>query len=651
MGTNTSTNEQAFKSIVQQAPVGITIFRGQDMIVEMANETYLQIVDKTEEEFTGRSLYESLPEVRTIVEPLLNNVYKTGEPYYGYEFPVMLSRYGTKQLAWFNFVYQALRGADNRIDGVIVVANDVTELVKSRKSVEESHRQFSTLVMNSPIAMTIFRGKDYIIEMANQALMDNIWRKSADEVMGKPLLDVFPELRDQKYPELLNHVLETGVLHREKESFAIVRDEAFYLDYEYAPLREPDNTVTGIIVTVYDVTEKVIARKSLEEATQRLHLAMEATGLASWDLDLETRNILHTPRLAEIFGHDAGTRLSHEQMYKQVHPDHLEKIIKPALEKALRTGDYHYEASIIKADGSIGWIKTRGKVIYNEQRNPVKMIGTMQDITEEKIFSSELERQVKERTRELLEKNDELEKMNAELKSFAYVSSHDLQEPLRKIQVFADRIVQLEHENLSGRGKYYFEKIYRSAAVMRTLIKDLLSYSRASNNSLQYETVILADVNAEVKEEFREMIQEKDAIIHTNVQAAVTGIRFQLKQLFSNLLSNSLKFSTPGIQPRIEISGTVIPANTIPAPVQSNSQAFYHLQFSDNGIGFDPAYSEKIFDMFQRLNHRDKYEGTGIGLAIVKKIVDNHKGAIVASSQPGQGARFDIYLPLGNTVV
>ncbi len=635
-----------FEHIVKQVPIGITILKGEDMVVEMANETYLQIIDRPEEDVLGRSLYSVLPEVATSVKPLLDKVFKTGIPYNGFEFPVMLNRYGQSELTYFNFTYQPSKNDDNEIDGVIVVANEVTNLVKTRQSIEESERQFRNLVMDSPIAMTIFRGPEFIIERANHTMFNNIWRRKEEEVVGKSIVEAFPELKNQKYPDLLKAVYEQGHIHRENESMAIVGEELFYLDFEYAPLREPTGEVSGIMVTVYDVTEKVIARQTLEEAKERLQLAVEATGLANWDLDLRTNKVIHAPRMAEIFGHAPGTVLTQGELHAQVLPEDLERVLFKARRIAVETGVYKYEARIRLPDGNIAWIKTQGKVIFDEEGNPLKMIGTLRDITEEKAFEQELERQVQERTRELAVKNEALEKMNAELKSFAYVSGHDLQEPLRKIRIFSERIAELEADNLSERGKDYFGRIEKAASTMQTLIKDLLAYTRAGSSERVFEQRSMDELLADVTNQLKEEIEETGAEIISDKLGEAHIIPFQFVQLLLNLIGNSLKFTRPGVTPVITVRHLLVSGADVPQDHAVVDLQYHHLRVSDNGIGFDNEFRERIFDIFQRLNAKDKFKGTGIGLAIVKKIVENHNGFITASGERDKGATFDIYLPV-----
>lgn len=389
-------SEKRFRNTVMQAPVGIAVFRGPSFIVETANLVYLQIVGKTENEVVGHALFDVLPEVKDFVESLLQGVLLTGTSHTTSEYQVPINRFGKMEMAYFNAVFEPLKEADGRVSGVVVIATEVTSLVKAKHALAESELHFKNLVMQSPIAMTIFRTRDLVIEMANTEMVENIWRKKKEEVDGKKLLDVFPELRQQKYPALMMKVFDEGITIRENESVAWVEGNdglrKFYLDYEYAPLYEDDGIVSGIMVTVTDVTEKEETRQLLEVEEARLRLATEGTKLATWDLDLETGEIVHSPRLAEIFGHPPSTTMLHRQMRSQLHPDDLHSIVEVAFTEAMATSIYNYESRIIWPNQSIHWIRTRGKVIFNKEGKPQRMIGTLLDITEDKTKEAEVAR-------------------------------------------------------------------------------------------------------------------------------------------------------------------------------------------------------------------------------------------------------------------
>jgi PAS domain S-box-containing protein len=391
-----SESEKKFRNTVMQAAIGITVLRGPSFIAETANQAYLDIIGKTDNEFVGRSLFVSLPEIRETVEPILMEVLTKGTSFNTTEFAIPINRFGKTETGYFNFSYHALRENDDTVYGVIATVTEVTDLVKAKHALAESEKSFRTMIMQSPIPMTIFRGPEFIIEIANTEMFKRMWRREEAEVTGKKLLEVFPELKDQPYPEQLKKVYATGETYRDTESLAYVQGndgmKKFYLDYEYAPLFETDGSISGIMVTVNDVTEKVEARQRVEIEEARLRLATEGTNLATWDLDLQNRNIVHSARLAEIFGHASTVIISHEALRQQIHPDDLHTVVEKAFEEAIKTSIYFYEARVVWPDETIHWIRTQGKVIYNKDKEPQRMIGTLQDITDTKINEREVAR-------------------------------------------------------------------------------------------------------------------------------------------------------------------------------------------------------------------------------------------------------------------
>ena len=257
------------------------------------------------------------------------------------------------------------------------------------------------------------------------------------------------------------------------------------------------------------------------------------------------------------------------------------------------------------------------------------------------IANKELEFQNKEKEK----RANELLIANKEIESFTYISSHDLQEPLRKIQSFSGRIFVEEYDNLSAMGKYYVERTKLSALHMQTLINDLLAYSRTNTTQRKFVNSDLNQVVKETLEMLKEEVQDRDATIEIQNLCEVTIIPFQFRQLIQNLVSNSLKFSIPGQKPHITISCDFIKYDESSSIDFNLNTDHHHISIIDNGIGFEPQYKDKIFDIFQRLNDRKEYSGTGIGLTIARKIVENHNGIITGTGTLNHGAQFDIYLP------
>ena len=245
----------------------------------------------------------------------------------------------------------------------------------------------------------------------------------------------------------------------------------------------------------------------------------------------------------------------------------------------------------------------------------------------------------------------ELEIINKELHSFAYVSSHDLQEPLRKIRNFADRLLAKEIENLSESGKIYLKKIQSSSALMQQLIEDLLAFSRINTADRKFKCIDLNSIMDEIKIQFSEMIEEKQASIHSEGLGMAFVIQFQFRQLMHNLVGNALKFARPGTRPVLVIRSRIKTGEELETDNPSlkgkidSKMRYCHIAFEDNGIGFESRFKEYIFEMFKKLRPKEEYAGTGIGLAIVRKIVESHNGIILAQAKLNIGTTFDIYIP------
>jgi light-regulated signal transduction histidine kinase (bacteriophytochrome) len=274
------------------------------------------------------------------------------------------------------------------------------------------------------------------------------------------------------------------------------------------------------------------------------------------------------------------------------------------------------------------------------QQNETAFIAFLRDISKEKQIQSDL----LSKTRQLEYKNIELERTNKELESFNYVASHDLQEPLRKIHTFTNRILE-KPDDLSADHQIYFNKIISSSQRMQLLINDLLTFSQTSIIAANKEPMSLNKMMDEVKAALAHNIDEKSATIIYENLPVINVVHFQFVQLLTNLLSNALKYSRENQKPVVKISAEILLNEDMKPGIFLPFPAYTRIRMQDNGIGFESQYSEKIFDLFTRLHNKNKYSGTGIGLAICKKIVENHNGFISATSEPGVGSVFDVYLP------
>lgn len=312
------------------------------------------------------------------------------------------------------------------------------------------------------------------------------------------------------------------------------------------------------------------------------------------------------------------------------------------IEEAVSNGKSTFEGWRVRKDGSTFWAYTVITALHNDRNDIIGFSKVTRDLTQRKLAEDRL----KMYAEQLEQKNRELERSNSELSSFSYVASHDLQEPLRKIQAFGNLIQQRDVASLSDTSKDYFDRMVKAAIRMQNLIDSLLEFSRTTTARKNFENTDLNVLLDEVRKELGHRIEEKKAVIETAHLPTLTIIPFQFRQLLSNLISNSLKYAREGVTPVIEIKADYIKARDLNAKGALPGKDYFQFSVADNGIGFEQEYAEKIFELFQRLHGRNEYTGSGIGLAICKKIVENHHGFMRAESLPEQGATFYFYIPV-----
>jgi len=382
-----------------------------------------------------------------------------------------------------------------------------------------------------------------------------------------------------------------------------------------------------------DLDKMQLANNRLTVLNESNNLAEIVGNFGSWQFNIESNVFTFSDNIYRLLGCEPQSfTKGQDDFLKFVHAEdraYFEDITTKRLEKD-NLPSFTYR--IIKRDKQLRYFRTTGRIVTNKSGEKI-LIGTTSDVTEEVLASLSLEQQ-----------NIELEASNKELLAFNYVASHDLQEPLRKIQTFISRLSEKEYDSLSDSGKEYINRIHSSVERMRILIDDLLQYSRATKTEKVFEKINLNDLLENAKFDLAQSIEEKGAVIESEKLPRMTVIPFQIQQLFINLIGNSLKYSKENTVPQIKITYkrvTALEENQIP---KNTKDKFCKITFEDNGIGFEQEYAEKIFILFNRLHNKNDYAGTGIGLAICKKIVENHKGFIFAEGKPDVGSIFTIYL-------
>nr|WP_294924514.1 CHASE3 domain-containing protein [uncultured Flavobacterium sp.] len=355
---------------------------------------------------------------------------------------------------------------------------------------------------------------------------------------------------------------------------------------------------------------------------------------STWQWDLETDKIDYSDNQFRLLGVQPNSFVPNKDSFMDfVHPEDKEAIAA-SMEGIINNKELPFiYYRIIQPNNETRYFKSTGKLLVDQQGSKI-LLGINFDITDEHLLNIQLK-----------DRNNELEKSNKELASFNHVASHDLQEPLRKIQTFISRIPEADKAIMSDNANEYILKVETSAKRMRILIDDLLLFSRTNTTKKEFIKSDLNELLENAKSELAVIIDEKKGIFKVGKLPKLYVIPYQIEQLFINLIGNSLKYSQNGIAPQISINCQEILSNEYPELMDQPFKKFYKIMFTDNGMGFDPQFKENIFVLFQRLHSKTEYPGTGIGLAICKKIVENHKGYIIADSKPGQGSVFTVFLP------
>lgn len=551
-------------------------------------------------------------------------------------------------------IYIRSFGKAQYVDGkpvsIIGALQNVTEQMLIRQQIEASEQNLRSLVESAPFPIGVYIGREMRIKLVNQSILD-AWGKGPD-IVGRLFSEVLPELADQGIYKQLDDVYMTGVPFRARNRRVDLwidgQLQTYYFNYDYMPLYDADGQIYGVMNTAADVTDLILAKQQVEQTEATLRGAIELAQLATWSVDIRKNTITYSPRFMGWLGFSEATK-NLDEAYESL-PDEDRRAIIEVVDEVIRPGaSGHYENEhpvVNRLTGEVRIMHARAQVQYDADGNPAFLSGTAQDVTEQRRVQHDLERLVQERTQQLQASVQDLRRSNENLKQFAYVASHDLQEPLRKIQSFSDILVSQYADQL-GEGITFLERMRSAAGRMSMLIKDLLTYSRISTRRETIATVSLNDVMDGVLTTLDLLIGETSAVIELDNLPEVQGEPSQLGQLFQNLLSNALKFRKPDVAPVIQIRVEPVAAGNLPPTVKpTQTAAFYHrIDVVDNGIGFDEKYVGRIFQVFQRLHGKNQYGGTGIGLAISEKVAANHGGAITATSRPGQGATFSVYLP------
>ncbi|WP_114749336.1 PAS domain S-box protein [Pleomorphovibrio marinus] len=583
----------------------------RDWIVTYWNKQAEQLVGLKREDIIGKNIWDVYPDA---IDMEFGRQYqkamKTGdtvrfEEFYKYESGLEL---------WLDV------SAFPSKEGLSIYFKDITEKKEADKKLLEAYKEKNNILERIGDAFFAL-DKDWKV---------TYWNKRAEEIIGISREDLIGYNLWEKFP-----LAKDLDFFRQYEK-AFKKQEPVHFEEYFQPLDQWYEangypSPEGISVFFRDITDKKLAEQKVLEANERFEKVTEATNDAIWDYDALNKRLFWGKGFYTLFGYDAEeTKPSFDLLISLIHENDREGIIHQVNRYMAdpKLKNWFEEYRFLKADGSFAEVIDRAIFIRDSKGKVVRVIGAMNDITERKHF----EQQLIDLNDSLKHHAHELELTNEELEQFAFIASHDLQEPLRMITSFLDQLKRKYGDQLDKKALQYIHFATDGARRMKQIILDLLEYSRAGRLAEAIEEVDINQVLAEYKLLRRKVIAEKSVKINCDKLPVVPAYKAALIQTMHCLLDNAMKYSKEGQSPRIDISSEAL-------------EDAWKISIADNGIGIDPKFYEKIFIIFQRLHNRDDYDGTGIGLAIVKKHVEFWGGRIWLESTLGKGTVFHFTIP------
>lgn len=631
------------------------VWWGKELIT-FYNDPYIVIAGEKHPNLLGKSGKEGWAEIWDEIGPLVEKVFQ-GTATWSEDLLLNMNRHGYFEETYFTFSYSPIFNEVGNVDGLFCACIETTEKVLATRRIQQSERNLRNTILQSPVAMCILKGPSFVVEIANGRMFE-LWGRGAENMLQKPIFDGLPEARQQGLEEILVNVYTTGEEFMGYERPVMLPRnetvEAVFINFVYQPFREGDGTISGIIAVAIDVTQQVLARKKIEESEQELQLRVKER-----TAELEKQN-----HLVDNILRNSSNGISVTEMVRDEKGEVVDALTILANDGAVRnTGlsrDVYLSKTAVELDPDIinspygqSCIETIKTGVPFVIQYFLEITGRWLELTVSRLDEDHLIHiftdvtSIKEAQLQLERTVEELKRSNANLEQFAYAASHDLKEPVRKITTFSNLLQADLKGVLSEKQLRLFQRMHTATERMSVLIDDLLNYSHATKGIFNIEDIDLNKKIQRVLEDLELQVQEKHAEIIIDPLPTIKGNKRQIQQLFQNILSNALKYSKSNERPVIHISYKLTRGQETGAKIEGEEGNYYYhvITVKDNGIGFEQKYSEEIFNIFTRLHSRVDYGGSGVGLSIVRRVVENHKGYVYAESEPGQGSIFTIILP------
>jgi PAS domain S-box-containing protein len=502
---------------------------------------------------------------------------------------------------------------------------EVAEVKQAEESLRRANETLQALIDYSPLAIIMLDLDGHVLLWNNAAEMVYGW--TAQEVLGQ-FIPFLPEDKREEQRAIRERVAKGEVFTNLELERRRKDGSRISIGVSIAPLRDSTGSVYAQVSIAADITERKKVEHALQESEERLRQIASSLREVIWLRDAQTRQVLYVnPAFEELTGRTCESFYENPNLViDAVHPDDKDKVIK-ALNQRDEGIPYNKEHRLIRLDGSVRWVLSRSFPVLNEAGEVFRWTSIMEDITARKRAEEEIQRLNAELEQRVIERTAQLEAANKELEAFSYSVSHDLQAPLRAIDGFSHLLIEDYGAALPQEAQAFLIRIQHNAKRMGNLINDLLAFSRIGRRALQVEDIDMDQLVQEILNDFRADNELKRVEVIVDSLPSCQADRSLLKQVWINLISNAIKYSSKRENPRIEIRH-----------IAQHQGIVYVVK--DNGVGFDMQYVNKLFGVFQRLHRDDEYKGTGIGLAMVRRIIERHGGSVWAEAELDKGATF-----------
>ena len=637
--------EKAYRFFMQ-APVVLGFVRGENYEIELASDDLLRVW-KVNADVLGKRLFDVFPELeKQGFRDLLDQVRHTGKPFGAYEYPITFDRFDHQETYYFDFVYQPFfEGNETIATGVMAVGHDVTAQVIAKKQSAASQQKWKDLANSMPVIVWTAK-PDGALDFINERWSELTGLDQVQSLEFGWTAALHPE--DYKLClDSWNTAIQNATLYELEARWRKKHGELVWLIWRVMPNKQNGTVVAGY-ATPTNIEKNTRLESDLEEKVRAgIQEVYEKNKLLDSILTHSSNGISVSKLIFDDAGNivDAQTILANDAAVKYIGLQKDLYLSKPATYFDPHVIQSEYGQACIRThqtgepfimryflDFSQKWLE-----LTVSRMDDMHLIHIFTDVTPMKEAQSKLEKSL-----------HDLQVLNANLEAFAYAASHDLKEPIRKHQFYTNKLKEELKHMLEPRYISLIEKLEAISMRMSKLVDDLLEYSQASKGAVDHQEIRLEQIIRSVQEDLELEIQKRQAVITVQTLPVMTGNSRQIHQLFQNLISNALKYSKHGSVPEIIIRSTSIAGKdvTYSLPLDAQNKLFNLIEVQDNGIGFDQEDAERMFDVFTRLHSDAEYRGSGIGLSIVKRVVEGHNGYIWAKGVPDAGSVFYILLPV-----